>query len=182
LAGHVGEGLDLRTARTAHEGPPILLRNNGHGGFVDVSRESFPGMKTKLVARGIAFDDLDNDGRVDVVILNLNRPATVLRNESPRGNHWLQVRLRGVKSNRDGVGARVRVTAGDAVHIAEVLSGRGYQSHFGSRLHFGLGKHTLVDRRGPPIGMAGYRPDVPADRMVTIVEGQGLEETPAPRR
>jgi hypothetical protein len=182
--GHLGEDIDPRAGRTAHEVAPILLRNTGRGSFVDVSRESGPGMRTKLVARGIAFDDLDNDGRVDVVIQNLCRPPTILRNESPKVNHWLQVRLGGVKSNRDGVGARVRVVAGSAVQIAEVLSGRGYQSHFGSRLHFGLGKQRRVDRIEVHWigGGVDVVEDVPADRMVTIVEGLGLDDASARRR
>ena len=106
--------------------------------------------KSSSVGRGAAFDDLDNDGDIDVVILNSRRPPTILRNESAAGNHWLQVRLRGVKTNRDGVGARVKVVAGDLVQIDEVHSGRGYQSHCGSRLHFGLGSaRPRRPHRGP---------------------------------
>ena len=92
------------------------------------------------------FDDLDNDGDIDVVILNSNAPPSLLRNDSIGKNHWLQLSLRGTTGNRDGVGAKVRVFAGDQIYVDEVHSGRGYQSHFGTRLHFGLGDKDRVDK------------------------------------
>jgi hypothetical protein len=173
--GHLGEyarRVDLPLFREADEVAPVLLRNTGHGKFVNVSNSSGDGMRVKLVARGIAFDDLDNDGRGDVVILNSRRPPTILRNESVTGNHWVQIRLRGVKTNRDGVGARVKVVAGDLAQTAEVHSGRGYQSHWGSLLHFGLGKHDRVDRIEVRwIGGGDVLENVPANRLLTIREG-----------
>jgi enediyne biosynthesis protein E4 len=80
------------------------------------------------------------------VILNSRTGPTILRNDTQNNHHWLQIRLRGVRSNRDGVGAHVRVTAGGCTQLAEVHSGRGYQSHFGTRLHFGLGTADRVQR------------------------------------
>ena len=174
--GNIDDNIELRDDTTTYEARPVLLRNLGNGRFANVSRSSGDGVQVKTVARGIAFDDLDNDGRVDVVILSSRRPPLVLRNESATGNHWLQVRLRGVKTNRDGVGARVRLTAGDLSQIDEVHSGRGYQSHFGSRLHFGLGKRTRVDR--VEVRWIGGGADVfenlEADRLVTLTEGSGV--------
>jgi hypothetical protein len=89
-------------------------------------------------------------------------------------NHWLQVQLRGVKTNRDGVGAHVTVVAGGLLQLDEVHSGRGYQSHWGSRLHFGLGKHDRADR--VEIRWIGGGDDVleniPADRLITVTEGK----------
>jgi hypothetical protein len=172
LGEYVGK-IDLPLFREVGEVAPVLLRNTGDGKFVNVSDSSGDGMRVKLVARGIAFDDLDNDGRVDAVILSANRPPTILRNVSVTGNHWVQIRLRGVKANRDGVGARVKVVAGDLAQAAEVHSGRGYQSHFGSRLHFGLGKHGRIDRIEVRWigGGADVLEDVPADRVLTIREG-----------
>ena len=122
----------------------------------------------------MAFDDLDNDGRIDVVILNSRDKPTILRNESVTGNHWLQIRLRGVKTNRDGVGARVYVVAGELKQMDEVHSGRGYQSHWGTRLHFGLAKNKRVERievHWPASGVVDILEDVPADQLLTIVEG-----------
>jgi hypothetical protein len=126
-----------------------------------------------MVARGIAFDDLDNDGRVDVVVLNRDRPPTILRNESDNDHHWLQIRLRGVDTNPDAVGAQVKVVAGDLTQVAEVHSGRGYQSHFGSRLHFGLGQRDHVDRIEVRWigGAIDDLDNVPVDRRMTIREG-----------
>ena len=174
--GNVDDNIELRDDTTTYEARPVLLRNLGNGRFANVSASSGDGMQVKMVARGIAFDDLDNDGRVDVVILSSRRAPVILRNESATGNHWLQVRLRGVKTNRDGVGARVKLTAGDLTQIDEVHSGRGYQSHFGSRLHFGLGKRTGADR--VEVRWIGGGVDVlenlGADRLVTITEGSGL--------
>jgi hypothetical protein len=93
-------------------------------------------------------------------------------NESGSKNHWLQIELRGVKTNRDGVGARVRVTAGDLVQIAEVHSGRGYQSHFGKRLHFGLGPRQRIDRVEVRWigGGVDVLEDLPADRLLVVLE------------
>ncbi len=130
--------------------------------------------KLRAVGRGVAFDDLDNDGRIDVVILNSNGPPTILRNETENGNHWIQIRLRGVKSNRDGVGARVYVVAGDLKQMDEVHSGRGYQSHWGTRLHFGLAKNERVARievHWPRSGVVDILENASVDRLMTITEG-----------
>ena len=173
--GHLQDNIESYDRTTSYFARNILLRNTGDGQFVNVSDRAGDGMQVKLSSRGAAFDDLDNDGDIDVVVLNSRREPTVLRNDSPRGNHWLQVRLVGVKTNRDGVGAQVRVTAGDLAQIDEVHSGRGYQSHYGTRLHFGLSRHGRVDRievRWIGGGVDVFE-NVPADRLVTIVEGSG---------
>lgn len=138
--------VELMDDRTSLKVPNFLLRNMGGAKFVDVSKKSGSGMAIIESSRGAGFDDLDNDGDIDVVILNSNAAPSLLRNDSMNSNHWLQVSLRGKTCNRDGVGARVRVFAGDQIMIDEVHSGRGYQSHFGSRLHFGIGTHDQVDQ------------------------------------
>ncbi len=176
--GHIYKDIDTVTNWTSYEVRPVLFRNLGNGQFANVSDSSGDGLQVKMVARGIAFDDLDNDGRVDVVVLNRDRPPTILRNESATGNQWLQIQLRGVKSNRDGVGAQVKVVAGDLSQVAEVHSGRGYQSHFGSRLHFGLGQRDRVDRievRWIGGGVEVFE-NHPANRLVTLVEGRPENE------
>jgi hypothetical protein len=123
--------------------------------------------------RGTAFDDLDNDGGIDAVILDSRRQPTILRNDSPGGNHWIQLRLQGTQTNRDGVGARVTVIAGDLTLIDEVHSGRSYQSHFGTRLHFGLGKRDRIDRIEVRWigGGTDVLQDVPVDQLLPITEG-----------
>ena len=179
--GHIEDNIDQRDATTCYRCRNIVLRNDASGKFVNVSQPSGLDALPPHSARGVAFDDLDNDGDVDVVVLNSRERPTLLRNRDreQRGeNHWLQLRLLGVRTNRDGVGARVRVTCGDFVLLDEVHSGRGYQSHWGSRLQFGLGRHDHVDR--VEVRWIGGGVDVwnglPADRLLTLVEGTGSVE------
>jgi len=176
--GHMEDNIKLFTDAGEYWARNILLMNTGQGTFVDVSATSGDGMAVKRTSRGTGFDDLDNDGDIDAVILNSRRESTLLRNDSEHGNHWLQIRLLGVRTNRDGVGARVAVTVGERVQIDEVHSGRGYQSHHGMRLHFGLGGAERVDRLDVRWigGGRDVLEDVAADRLVTIIEGD-----PAPR-
>ncbi len=138
--------MHLWNARTAFALPNTLLMNTGHASFVDVSDRCGGGLRVVHSSRGAAFDDLTGDGRIDVVILNSRAPSTILQNETRNDHHWLQVQLRGIRSNRNGVGAQVRVMAGGRTQLAEVHSGRGYQSHFGTRLHIGLGTADRVQR------------------------------------
>jgi len=113
-----------------------------------------------------------------VVILNSRESPTVLRNmlnELGSTNHWLDIRLQGVKTNRDGVGAHVRVVAGDLTQLDEVHSGRGYQSHWGSRLYFGLGQRNRIDRIEVHWigGGVDILEDVAPDQLITTTEGGG---------
>jgi hypothetical protein len=151
----------------------VLFHNQGDGRFANVSDSGGDGMQVRMVARGIAFDDLDNDGRVDVVVLNRDRLPTILRNETENENHWLQIRLCGTESNADAVGTQIKVIADDLTQTAEVHSGRGYQSHFGTRLHFGLGPRDRVDRVEVHWlgGAVLTLEDLPVDREMTILQG-----------
>ena len=171
--GHLHPNIEQRDDTTTYHTPNVLFENNGQGKFIDISKRSGNGMAVKLSSRGAAFDDLDNDGDLDVVILNSRREATILRNDTANDNHWIQIRLRGTKTNRDGVGARVTVTTGDLKQVDEACSGRGYQSHYGTRLHFGLGDHDRVDRI--EVRWLGGQVDVvekvPVDQILTITEG-----------
>ena len=170
--GHLQDNVERYNDTAQYHVRNIVLRNTGKGKFVNVSDQCGDGLAVKLSSRGAAFDDLDNDGDVDAVILNSRREPTILRNDAAKGNHWIQIRLKGTKTNRDGVGARVRVVAGKLTQIAEVHSGRGYQSHFGTRLHFGLGKQDRIDRvevRWIGGGVDVFK-DIGADRIVTLSE------------
>ena len=177
LQDNVEQWDDARTYMTSN----LLLMNLANGKFRNVSAMSGDGMAIKLSSRGAGFDDLDNDGDIDVVILNSRREPTILRNDSP-SQHWIQINLRGVQANRDAIGARVYVVAGDLKQVAEVRSGRGYQSHYGTRLHFGLGKYSRVDRLEIrwPGGKTQVLNNLPADRFLTIVEGQGKPQIARP--
>lgn len=172
LCGHLQDNIELWDDTTSYLCRPVLLRNTGEGKFVNVSDEAGDGLRVEVVGRGAAFEDLDNDGDIDVVILSSRRPAVILRNDSHTGNHWLQIELRGRRGSRDGVGAQVRVVADQLSQLAEVHSGRSYQSHFGSRLHFGLGRHAHVDRieirwLG---GTTQVLRDIPADQRIVVFE------------
>jgi hypothetical protein len=173
--GHLQDNVEKFDDTTTYTARNILLMNTGDGKFKDISDQSGDGMKVKLSSRGAGFDDLDNDGDVDVVILNSRREPTILRNDSPSKGHWLQVRLQGVKTNRDGVGAHVKVISDDLTLLDEVHSGRGYQSHYGSRLYFGLGNRDNVDQI--EVSWIGGGIDVfkniAVDKIVTLIEGQG---------
>jgi enediyne biosynthesis protein E4 len=144
--GHTNDYASLRNVNSAYMASNMVQMNLGNGKFVDVSDRAGDGMAVKLSSRGTGFDDLDNDGDIDAVVVNSRREPTLLRNDSDNPNHWLQIRLRGTRTNRDGVGASVKVVAGDLVQVAEVHSGRGYQSHHGTRLHFGLRDRDFIDR------------------------------------
>jgi hypothetical protein len=179
--GHLIDNVDQFDSSTSYHARNILLRNTGQGKFENVSDQAGDGLLPKLSSRGAVFDDLDNDGDLDVVVLNARREPTILRNDSSKTNHWLQIQLRGTKTNRDGIGARVSVTAGGLKQIDEVHSGRSYQSDFGKRLHFGLGQHTSIQEiRVNWIGGGSENVrDVKADQLINIVEGRGLVEAPA---
>ena len=173
--GHFMDNIRFIDDRTDVRVPNILLRNNANGTFTDVTADAGSGLTPIEASKGAGFDDLDNDGDIDVVILNANSGPTIIRNDTPHDNHWVQLRLRGHRSNRDGVGARVRVVTGDLAQIAEVHSGRSYQSHYGTRLHFGLGSADHIDRVEVrwPGGATEIFSNVPADRLTLLEEGAG---------
>jgi hypothetical protein len=170
--GHLQDNIELRDDSTAYRVRNVLLRNTGQGKFVDVTRQCGDGLQPVESSRGAAFDDLDNDGRIDAVVLNARAAPTILRNDSTPRQHWLALRLIGRTGNRDAVGAHVRVQAGDRSQVDEVHSGRSYQSHYGMRLHFGLGPRDRADRvevRWPGGGREVWK-NVPVDRLGTLIE------------
>jgi len=172
--GHLQDNVELFDRTTSYHAPNQLMENQGNEKFANISQQAGDGMKVTWSSRGAGFDDLDNDGDIDVVISNSRRGPTLLRNDTANKHHWLGVRLQGTKANRDGIGSHVTVIAGDLKRIAEVHSGRGYQSHFGMRLHFGLGAHEKVDRI--EVQWLGGGKDiienVPANQFITIKQGQ----------
>jgi hypothetical protein len=123
-------------------------------------------------SRGSAWDDLDNDGDVDGVILNAREAPTILRNDSKNAHHWLKVRVIGTTSSRDAIGAKIRVTAGGLTQVAEKQSGRGYQSHYGSLVHFGLGDADTIERIEVEWmgGQVDAFENVNVDQVLTIIQ------------
>ncbi len=127
--------------------PNSLLENDGSGRFLNVTQTAGSGLAIVESTRGMAFDDLDNDGDMDGVVLNNDAPANYLENQTQSVHHWVELQLCGNAFNRSGVGARITVECGSLVQVAEVHSGRAYQSSYGTcRLHFGLKVHETIDR------------------------------------
>lgn len=123
-----------------------LLRNQVGKKFVDISSRAGDGMQVEKVSRAAACEDLDLDGDLDLIVLNLNSTPTLLRNDTISPHHWIQLNLIGTHSSRDAIGARVTIQTKYGAQVQEVMSGRGYQSHYGHSLYFGVGDATLVER------------------------------------
>lgn len=172
--GHLYDNVDRFDDRTSYNAKNLVMQNLGRGKFLQPNGASGSGMTVRLSSRGACFDDLDNDGDLDAVILNSRQKPSLLRNDSQNPNHWLQLQLQGTASNRDAVGARVELTTGKETQIDEVHSGRGYQGHFGTRLHFGLGNRSQIDeiRIKWPSGRLEVLENQPVDRLITIREGE----------
>jgi hypothetical protein len=171
--GHVYPQVERAGLSTAYRQPKLLYRNRRDGTFADAGREAGPAIAHPEVGRGAAFGDLDNDGDVDVVIGNLDGAPTVLRNEGGSRNNSLTIDLAGGASNRSAFGARVRVTSGDLVQIAERRSGGSYISQNDTRLHFGLEKRTTIDAVEVrwPAGTTQTFTGLPVNAFVRITEG-----------
>jgi hypothetical protein len=155
--------------------PRVIFRNLGNGKFEEFIEAAGHGIAAPHVSRGCAFGDFDNDGDVDVLIINLNEPPSLLRNDLGGSAHWLKVKLVGVKSNRGAVGARVTATYGGKKQAQEVLSQSSFYSANDPRLHFGLGAAEIVNLEVRwPNGVRESVAGVAADQLVTIREGSGI--------
>ena len=155
--------------------PRLFHRNNRDGTFTEIASQ-FGSIFTELHAsRGVAFGDIDNDGDIDLLISDLDGPPQLLRNDNGNANNSILIKTVGVKSNRDGIGARVKVVAGDLAQIDEVRSGDSYLSQSDLRLHFGLEKRTKIDLIEVrwPSGVVDKITNVGVNRILTIKEGQG---------
>jgi hypothetical protein len=161
-----------------YRGPRIVFRNLGNGRFEELEAEAGPGVGATHCSRGCAFGDFDNDGDMDILIINLNEPPSLLRNDVTGGNHWLKIKLIGTKSNRSAIGARVKVLNGGKIQVKGVLSQSSYLSVNDSRLHFGLGNSSAagVEVRWPSGGVENFT-NVPSNQLVYITEGSGITRT-----
>jgi len=173
--GSVYPELNRVSPKYALRTPRVLFRNRGDGAFAEVGSEGGPGIADCHCSRGLAFGDFDNDGDMDVLIMNVNEPPSLLRNDAPPGNRWIKIRLEGVKSNRSAIGARVLARYGGKVQAQEVLSQSGYLSASDPRLHFGLGTATTADIEIHwPLGLVERYATLAAGQLVTIREGEGI--------
>src|SRR5207248_7142248 len=157
------------------ETPRVIFRNLRNGKFEELIEAAGPAIAAPHCSRGCAFGDFDNDGDMDVLIVNLNEPPSLLRNDVSGAGHWLKVKLTGVASNRGAIGARVTARYGGKVQAQEVLSQSSFYSASDSRLHFGLGAAATADLeiRWPNGGKERVS-SVTADQLVMIKEGSGI--------
>ena len=176
VTGNVYPEVERVLPQYPHRGPRVVFRNAGEQRFVDVSDASGAGATTPHSSRGAAFGDIDNDGDVDVLVMNMNEPPSLLRNDYKGPNAWIEIQLEGVKSNPHGLGSLVLVSAGDRIEAQTVLSQASYYSQGDVRLHYGLGTRDAADRIEVrwPSGVVDVLKDVRPRQVITIREGAGL--------
>ena len=155
--------------------PNVIFRNLGGGRFEELLEGAGPAMKELHSSRGAAFGDFDNDGDIDVLIMNMNAPPSLLRNDTSGSNHWMKILLEGKESNRSAIGATVVVTYGDRKQAQAVLAQSSYLSVNDRRLHFGLGAEVQaqIEIRWPN-GRLEKLTTAPADQLLVIREGEGI--------
>jgi hypothetical protein len=180
--GHVLDNIERYHADTKYAEPKMMFRNTGRGIFENVSDQLGPDFQLPRVSRGAAIGDFDNDGDLDILINNCGQAPQLLRNDGGNANHWLEILLIGTKSNRDGVGARVKVTAGDLILYDQRKGGMSYQSAQDPRLHFGLSQRSSVDSIEIvwSSGSVTKLANVKADQIIAVKEGAGIVERPFP--
>lgn len=176
VTGNVYPEVEARMPQYPHRGPRVIFRNLAAAGasrFGEVTNASGPGATTPHSSRGAAFGDFDNDGDLDALVMNMNEPPSLLRNDYSGLNHWIELRLEGTRSNRSAIGALVTVTVGGRSTTRPVLSQSSYYSHDDLRLHFGLGAHATADSIliQWPSGMTETLTSVKGDRGLTVREG-----------
>jgi enediyne biosynthesis protein E4 len=181
--GHVLDNIARYHAGVTWAEPKLMFRNTGNGIFTDVSRQLGPDLQASTVSRGLAVGDYDNDGDLDLLVSNNGGPPELLRNDGGNGNHWLEVLLIGTRSNRDGVGARLKLTVGGRTLTDQRKGGMSYQSAQDPRVHFGLGNRDRADALEIrwPSGTLTRLTGVAADRILAIQEGTGVVKYPFPR-
>jgi hypothetical protein len=174
--GHVIDNTAMFRAGSTHAQRKLLFQNTNGRRFAEVGRTSGPGFSRDAVGRTLIGGDIDNDGDVDLVITNNGAAPDVLRNSGGNARNSILIRVVGVASNRDGLGARVTVTAGGRTQMREVKSGTSYLGQNDLRVHVGLGDATRLDRIEVrwPAGKTETIRDVPANQIITITEGQGI--------
>jgi enediyne biosynthesis protein E4 len=159
----------------AAKNPRLLFRNLGQGRFEELLNEPGPAILEAHNSRGCAFGDFDNDGDLDILIINLNEPPSLLRNDLSGNNHWLKVKLIGTKSNRSAIASRVVVKAGGKTQTQELMSQSSFLSSNDPRLHFGLGNAEKAEVRVRwPNGEWENVPALNANQLVTVKEGEGV--------
>jgi hypothetical protein len=173
--GHIMDNAHAFRAGATHAQRNLLFHNQTGRRFVETGRQTGPGFALEKVSRGLASGDIDNDGDLDLLVTNNGQTADLLRNESSRGNALL-VRLIGTASNRDAIGATLRLFAGGRVQMQQMKAGSSYLGQNDVRLHFGLGSAAAADRIEIrwPSGRSETLSKVAANQIVTVREGEGV--------
>jgi hypothetical protein len=175
VSGSVYPEVERKLPQYPNKSPRAVFRNLGNGTFEELSQEAGPGVSDAHSSRGCAFGDFDNDGDLDILIVNMNEPPSLLRNDVKGKQNWLKVKLEGVKSNRSAIGARVIAHYGGKAQAQAVLSQSSFYSCNDSRLHFGLGEFHVVDLDIYwPNGLREQYKKIPVNRLVTLREGVGI--------
>jgi enediyne biosynthesis protein E4 len=181
--GHVYPEIDHYNFGETFKNPRLVYKNLGNGHFKDVSATMGPGITARYSSRGAAFGDFDNDGGMDVLILNMNELPSLLKNVGGNKQNWIKIKLVGTKCNRTAIGARVRVVTGKHIQMNEVSSGASVMSQNDLRLHFGLGSLETVDLievKWPTTQKLEKFTQVKASQIITIREGDGIVSTMKP--
>jgi hypothetical protein len=181
--GHVYPEIDHYNFGETFKNPRLVYKNLGNGHFKDVSATMGPGVTARYSSRGAAFGDFDNDGGLDVLILNMNELPSLLKNIGGNKQNWIKIKLVGTKCNRTAIGARVRVVTGKHIQMDEVNSGTSVMSQNDLRLHFGLGTANTVDVievKWPTTQKLEKFTQVKANQIITIREGDGIVSTMKP--
>ena len=175
VTGNVYPEVERKLPQYQNKTPRAVFRNLGNSTFEELIDAAGPGVAEEHCSRGCAFGDFDNDGDVDILIVNLNETPSLLRNDLIGNQNWIKVKLEGVKSNRSAIGARVLAHYGGKTQAQSVLSQCSFYSCNDPRLHFGLGTHTTVDLEVRwPNGMVEAFKRMPVNRLVTLREGAGM--------
>ena len=175
VTGNVYPEVERKLPQYANKTPRALFRNLGNHTFEELGSEAGPGVAEAHCSRGCAFGDFDNDGDIDILIVNLNEPPSLLRNDIKGRPNWIKVKLEGVKSNRSAIGARVLVHYGGKVQAQAVLSQSSFYSCNDSRLHFGLGGNSSADIEVYwPNGLHEHHKNVSANQLISLREGTGI--------
>jgi enediyne biosynthesis protein E4 len=173
VTGMVYPELEAKLPNYPAKTPRVVFRNLGGGRFEELIEEAGPGIAAPHMSRGCAFGDFDNDGDVDVLIVNMNEPPSLLRNDMKGSRNWLKVKLIGTRSNRSAIGAQVLCRYGQKQQLQAVMSQSSFYSANDPRLHFGLGEIKTVDLEVRwPSGVKQMFKAVAANRIITLTEGE----------
>ena len=183
LNGAMLDNIQLYHSEVTYKEPLLMYRNLGKGQFAKVSDSLGPDFLRPIVGRGLATADFDNDGDIDIAVNIRGDYPEILRNDGGNANHWLEVLLIGTRSNRDGIGASLKLTSEGVTHVEQAKGGMSYMSASDPRVHFGLGKRGKIDSLEItwPSGQVDKLTHLGVDQIVAVKEGAGIVPHPFPK-